>query len=147
MLTEYFAALAQRLERVRVMSGDWTRVTSDTVTKHNGITGIFLDPPYSAEKQIGAAAYCAGDNNVAHAVREWAIEHGDDPLFRIALCGYEGEHDMPGDWECVAWKAHGGYGSQGEAQGRANKHRERIWFSPHCIQADLFSGQEQEVFT
>ena len=22
----------------------------------------------------------------------------------------EGEHDLPDDWECLHWKAHGGYG-------------------------------------
>ena len=43
---------------------------------------------------------------------------GDDPLIRIALCGYEGEHDMPGSWDCVEWKARGGYGSQGENRAR-----------------------------
>ena len=49
--------------------------------------------------------------SVAHDVRKWAIEHGDDPLLRIALCGYDGEHEMPGEWECLEWKAKGGYGS------------------------------------
>jgi hypothetical protein len=52
-------------------------------------------------------------------------------MLRIALCGYEGEHDMPPTWECVAWKANGGYSSQ-NGEGNANPNRERIWFSPHC---------------
>jgi hypothetical protein len=82
---------------------------------------------------------------VADEVREWAIEHGDDPLMRIALCGYEGEHEMPEMWECFAWKAHGGYANQGNNRGLENAYRERIWFSPHCLkpnrprQLDLFS--------
>jgi len=54
------------------------------------------------------------------------------PLYRIALCGYSGEHSMPGGWIEVPWKTAGGYGSQGNGQGRANAARERIWFSPHC---------------
>lgn len=33
------------------------------------------------------------------------------PGIDIALCGYEGEHDMPTSWDCVEWKARGGYGS------------------------------------
>lgn len=45
---------------------------------------------------------------------------------------------MPESWECVAWKAHGGYGSLGEGRGRLNAGRERIWFSPHCLRATLF---------
>jgi hypothetical protein len=52
---------------------------------------------------------------------------------RIALCGYEGEHEMPDSWECVPWKARGGYSSQGENAARENTYRERIWFSPHCL--------------
>jgi len=40
---------------------------------------------------------------------------------------------MPETWECVAWKAHGGYDSQGKDY--QNKYRERIWFSPHCLKA------------
>ena len=55
---------------------------------------------------------------------------------RICLAGYDGEHAMPADWATVAWKAMGGYGSQADedGHGRANSHRERLWFSPHCIQ-------------
>jgi hypothetical protein len=72
---------------------------------------------------------------LAHQVREWAIEQGNDPLLRIALCGYEGEHKMPPSWKCVPWKTRGGYGSQSHGLGRENSHRERIWFSPHCLKA------------
>jgi hypothetical protein len=63
---------------------------------------------------------------------------GNNPLLRIALCGYEGEHDMPKEWDCVAWKAVGGYGNQSE--NNENARRERIWFSPHCISSGLFDG-------
>lgn len=64
-----------------------------------------------------------------------------NPLLRIALCGYEGEHDMPESWECVEWKARGGYGSQGTGTGRDNASRERIYFSPHCLKPmTLFGG-------
>lgn len=85
--------------------------------------------------------YAVEDLQISKSVRDWAITHGDDPLIRIALCGYEGEHQMPDSWECVAWKALGGYGSQGNGNGRANATRERIWFSPHCLrlQDNLFA--------
>jgi len=59
---------------------------------------------------------------------------------RIALCGYEGEHLMPASWECVPWKAHGGY-SRSES-GKANRARERIWFSPHCLKPEMQLFQE-----
>ena len=77
-------------------------------------------------------------------MREWAISHGDDPRLRIALCGYAGEHVMPNTWTAHAWKAMGGYGSQGDGAGRINAAKEVIWFSPHCLpaqrQADLFAA-------
>lgn len=42
------------------------------------------------------------------------------------------------DWECVAWKATGGYANRNAAN--QNARRERIWFSPACIkpEAELF---------
>ncbi len=91
----------------------------------------------------GVYAYDSGD--VAHAVRKWAIEAGEDPRARIALCGYEGEHILPASWECVPWKARGGYGNQGNNVARENSSKERIWFSPHCLRATLFSDLLGEV--
>ena len=133
-LIGYMRALQDRLRRVRVCCGDWTRVLGPSPTTHLGLTGVLLDPPYAHnERQTGLYAK---DTDVSAAVRAWAIEHGDDPLLRIALCGYEGEHIMPDTWEAVPWKAHGGYGSQGTGRGRANAERERIWFSPACIRPD-----------
>jgi site-specific DNA-adenine methylase len=133
MLTDWMRALSARLRRVRVCCGDWTRVLGPTPTIQQGITAVFLDPPYSAEAGRDNDLYAHDDTAVAHAVREWALQYGDDPRFRIALCGYEGEHVMPETWECLAWKAKGGYGLQrGDGQ-YVNKHRERVWFSPHCL--------------
>lgn len=134
-LEPYFASISERLRRVRVCYGDWERICGDTPTIHQGLTGVFLDPPYSAEAGREAVIYAEEDLHVAHRVREWAIPRGDDPRFRIALCGYEGEHDMPDSWECVVWKARGGYAKLGAGKGWENRRRERIWFSPHCLKA------------
>lgn len=124
----YMQALAARLRRVRVCCGDWRRVLTPSVTTYIGVTGVLLDPPYShAERSI---CY-SHDEDISSNVRQWALEHGDDPKLRIALCGYEGEHEMPGSWVCVRWKAGGGYGRS--ERGKGNRHRERIWFSPHCL--------------
>jgi hypothetical protein len=139
-LAGYLRSLAVRLRRVRVCCGDWSRVMGPSVTIKHGACGVFLDPPYSEESERAANLYSSDDLAVAHDVRKWAIENEDNPLLRIALCGYEGEHDMPGSWECIAWKNRGGYGSQANGRGAANAHRERIWFSPHCLrpQESLF---------
>lgn len=126
-----FDELQARLRHVRVCCGDWSRVTGDSVTWRHGLTGVLLDPPY----QDGNMEYVAGHGNVSQDVARWAIKNGDNPLLRIALCGYEGEHDMPPSWECVAWKANGGYGGQSKDHDNPNAKRERIWFSPHCLGA------------
>ena len=132
----YFETLAARLRDVRVCCGDWTRVMGDSVTiKHAGISGILLDPPYADTAERTSDLYAVDSTAIAHDVREWAIEHGTDPRLRIALCGYDGEHAMPDDWFAVDWKACGGYGAQGDGQGRANASRERVWFSPYCLGA------------
>jgi len=126
----WFGELSQRLRRVRIACGEWDRVLGDSVTVKHGTTAVLLDPPYSADEH--AVTYSAA-SDVAGAVRQWAIDNGSNWRLRIALCGYEGEHAMPSDWECVPWKARGGYGSQADGRGRENAARERIWFSPGCL--------------
>jgi DNA adenine methylase len=132
-LLAYMRALGERLRSVRVCCGDWSRVCGPSVTIKHGITGVFLDPPYADEAERTSDLYSQDSGDIAHAVREWAIEWGADPRARIALCGYEGEHAMPDSWECFRWKARGGYGSQGDNAARDNSERERIWFSPNCL--------------
>jgi hypothetical protein len=139
-ILNWFTALSDRLRNVRVCCGDWTRVLGDTPTVKQGTTAILLDPPYADTAERTGDIYVCDSASVAHAVREWALAHGDDPRLRIALCGYQGEHEMPSTWSAVPWKAHGGYGAQGDGQGKANRHRETVWFSPHCRATDLFSA-------
>jgi hypothetical protein len=133
-LADYMTALAERMRRVRVCCGDWSRVMGNTPTQVFTPAAIFLDPPYADTAKRTADIYRVDCQQVAHAVREWAIANGGNPNLRICLAGYEGEHAMPDSWECVAWKANGGYGSQSAASaGRTNANRERLWFSPHCL--------------
>jgi len=135
--------LCDRLRRVHICCGDWSRVLTPACTSGIGVTAVFLDPPYSlAERE---SALYAVDGDIAHDIARWAIEHGDDPLFRIALCGYDGEHSMPDTWTTLRWKAQGGYSRAGNSRGRDNAHRETVCFSPHCLpvlrqQPTLFEG-------
>lgn len=136
-LYEYLGELSVRLRRVRVCCGDWTRILTPSVTTYMGITSVFLDPPYKHE--LRERCY-SEDHDVSQDARAWALANGDNPDFRIALCGYEGEHEMPDTWTCVRWKAHGGYARS--ERGKANRGKERIWFSPFCLKPDqrtLFS--------
>lgn len=148
-LAAYMQALAARLRHVRICCGDWTRVMGPSVTFLHGLTGVFLDPPYSAEAGRDNELYRVEDNSVAHDCRRWCIENGANPLLRIALCGYAGEgHEelLSHGWTLEEWRANGGYGNQGDGAGRKNAKREIILFSPHCLSGraeicdDLFAN-------
>jgi hypothetical protein len=131
-ILDQFQALSERLRGVRVASGDWSRVLGESVTTNHGMTGVFLDPPYG----VGEAGYMEDSDTVSHEVRAWCLDNGANSLLRIAFCGYEGEgHDnlVERGWTVEAWKAHGGYGSQSASGENQNRHRERIWFSPACL--------------
>ncbi len=142
-LVPWFRALSARLERVRVCSGDWARVVGPSVTFKHGPTGVFLDPPYADTADRASDLYREDSLSVAHDVRKWCVENGNNPLLRIALCGYEGEHEMPDDWAVHSWSAGDGFGGQAEERTENGK-KERIWFSPACIgargQVDMFAA-------
>jgi hypothetical protein len=143
-LLKYMQDLAERLRSVRVCCGDWSRICGPSVTHYNGLTGVFLDPPYAnAERENGLYAEDCG--NVAADVTDWAMEQGHNPKMRIVVAGYEIEHtylEMAG-WTTHRWKAHGGMGAGRDGRGNVNKHRETLWFSPHCLapetQGDLLA--------
>jgi len=128
---DYFQALSARLRHVRVCCGDWSRVTGPSVTHKHGITGVFLDPPYSAKR--ARELYAKDCLRVAADAREWAIAEGDNPLMRICVAGYEGEHQFPDNWQCVKWKPRGGFDGQNRDRDNNNRDLERLWFSPHCL--------------
>ncbi len=136
-LSEWFGELANRMKNVRVGCGDWERVCGPSVTFKHGMTGVFLDPPYDLEVR-DSSCYTVDRPGIAAEVLAWCVENGQNPLLRIAICGYEGEHNTLAEehgWDCVAWKAHGGFGQQGKNTdtGKENAKKERIWFSPHCL--------------
>ena len=78
---------------MRVCCGDWSRICGPTPTVKQGLTGVLLDPPYADTAARTEQLYAVDSTVIAHDVRTWALEWGDDPRMRIALCGYEGEHE------------------------------------------------------
>ena len=129
-LHQYMRELSDRLAPVNICCGDFERVLTPSVTwKHKGDTGILLDPPYKGFE----GAY--GREPCSDRVRRWCLDNGHRKNLRIVLCGYEGEHDEleAHGWRVEAWKAVGGYGNQGDGEGRENANRERIWTSPACL--------------
>ena len=133
--------LHQRLRDVRVTCGDWGRVVKDSVTTYNGLTAVFLDPPYTK----GEMDYSAGGmgQGIADEVRAWCAENGNNPQLRIVLCGHAGEHDalLAQGWHTRTWKAGGGYARTAGAT--ANRLSETLWCSPHCVPE---RGVAQDLF-
>lgn len=145
-LVRWFRHLAARLRHVRVLNGDWSRAVTrgasinTSVRAYVGPCGVFLDPPYADTASRYEDLYRVDSLTVAHDVRAWCLEHGDDPLYRIVLAGFDGEHgDELADagWTTHAWKPQGGFGKQ--------QHRERLMASPHCIAGASASLFDQEA--
>jgi hypothetical protein len=145
-LVDWMLRLADRLRVVRVCCGHWRRVCdSHSVTTRLGVTGLFLDPPYRTKLDDGSsnrngeiyATDRAGDvDQVVDEVIGYCVERGADRQMRIAACCLEGEGyevlERHG-WQCVAWRTAGGYGNRARGKNR-NRDRERIWFSPYCLE-------------
>ena len=132
-IRNWMADLSARLRGVRVACGDWSRVCGPSVLRAGGgVCGVFLDPPYADE---GRAAVYAMETGVSRDVTAWALANSGDKSVRIVLAGYRGEHSAleAAGWHAQAWKAKGGYGSQGDGRGRKNATRETLWMSPHCV--------------
>jgi hypothetical protein len=123
---DWMHRLADRLERVRVVHGHWSRCLNNHFGGSD--TAIFLDPPYRAyERLYGASA------PVADEVEVWAR---DNAHLRIALCGHVGDYDLP-NWDAVEW-------SRGRLTygGSQTTDKECVWYSPACLprrQQDLFA--------
>lgn len=128
---EWFSALQDRTRNVRVAAGDWQRVLTESVTTRHGLTGVFLDPPYTK----GAMDYAAGGvgGDLANKVRAWCVANGGDKALRIVLCGHAGEHDslLAHGWHLRTWTARKGYAATEEAV--KNSASETLWCSLHCV--------------
>lgn len=144
----YFAQLADRLRRVRVCCGDWSRVVTRGALSYGSTVGVFLDPPYLGDVRT-ADLYSVDDHSIANDVRQWALDNGDDPRLRIVLAGYNTEHDhlIPDTWRRIRWSSSAAYATTASAARQDgnldNRHLETLWCSPHCVddaQGVLFGG-------
>ena len=122
-LPQYFAALTQRLKKVVICYGDWTRMakSAERNSRHSDCA-ILLDPPYGHGTGREKGCYVHDSPDVSAYVRRWALARAKThPRLRLALCGLDGEHKMPCTWEELPWWS------------RIGRGRERIWFSPNCL--------------
>lgn len=134
-LTSWFNLLANKFRKTRICCGDWDRICGPSPTFKIGLTGVFLDPPYS--HSMRDSGLYAVETDCSRDVLEWCKENGNNPLLRIVLAGYEGEHNELESlgWKVESWKAGGGYARQSKKKENTNRNLERLWFSPHCLNA------------
>ena len=89
---------------------------------------------------------------MAHDVRAWCLANGDNPLFRIVLAGFEGEHGsalVDAGWTEHEWFT-GGFltGGMGNVGKKHQMHRDRLWASPHCLPiVTQVTTQQATMFT
>jgi site-specific DNA-adenine methylase len=147
-LWDWFRELSERLRRVRVVCGDWNRVCGGDWQDDRGTCGIFFDPPYSDEAGRDKTIYHEESGTVAHEVREWCRKRADRKTYRIVLAGYYEEHETLLDegWTVHRWSAHGGFANKAKdrdkCRGQKNRHREALFFSPHCHASGLKRFEE-----
>lgn len=132
---DWLRRLSARLRRVRVVCGDWSRVCGGNWQDNLGVCGIFFDPPYGEKAERTNGCYAIDSLTVASDVQRWCLERGNSPNYRIVLAGYYEEHDnlLAHGWKVYRWSASGGYASLGDNRGKKNRHREALFFSPHCL--------------
>jgi DNA adenine methylase len=112
----WLGEIATRMERVRVVHGEWSRCLNN----HYGgtDTAIFFDPPYDDYEGLYRVSPVAQD------VASWCEENAG---LRIALCGHRGDYQLDG-WTVVEWER-----KRLTYSGGKTKAEEAIWFSPACL--------------
>ena len=108
----------------------------------SGTCGMFFDPPYNPKTcNRDPKIYTEESANAADEVREWCRARGDRKTYRIVLAGYYDEHKSLEDdgWTVHRWSAHGGFANRGkgDSRGKVNRHKEALFFSPHCHSSGL----------
>jgi DNA adenine methylase len=108
--TQWQADIVERIKRVEVLCGDWSRCVTHA-TMGLGLKrdiGIFLDPPYGT----GDVPYDDNTGNVSKDVWEWSIENGNNPRIRIVVAGYDDGRKLPEGWGIIERSEQGGYGAR-----------------------------------
>jgi site-specific DNA-adenine methylase len=140
-LYSWFRELSERLRRVRVVCGDWSRICGGDWQDDRGTCGIFMDPPYGEAAGRDAKIYHEDSLEVAGEVQDWVLQRGERRSYRIVLAGYIEEHQtlLDQNWSVYRWSTNGGYANRGkgEGPGSENRHREALFFSPHCFSSGL----------
>lgn len=138
--------LQVRLRHVQFLCTDWESVVADSVITGSNkfrTVGILVDPPYISDDREKDIYGEFDDDSVAEKSYRWCIETaGRLPQVRIAYCTYEGHFPCPEGWSTYRWRTQGGMGNMSKRennQGRINKARELVYFSPGCLEGEQLS--------
>jgi len=142
-VVRWFEFLSARLRHVRILNGDWKRLTTNSTTKilsvrgkKGAACGVFLDPPYDGTSD---GLYAGGGDTVAADVHAWCERNGGDEKLRIALAGLGDYHDslLSLGWRKVPIVRKGflsgGMSNTRGAGNNGNMKAEALWLSPHCL--------------
>jgi hypothetical protein len=133
MTDEKIKEVAARLASVVLLAGDWEEGWRRSCTPailnrfHRGV-GVFLDPPYSGDRQAGLYVE---DAHLNQRITEWAL---DLPAHvRVVIAGYDHEYPslLGAGWELVPWKAPKGYANpKMRKDGNERRHTEALYVRP-----------------
>lgn len=136
----HLSCLQQRLKSAMGFVGGWDRVVkSKTQTTDRGRTGVFLDPPYRGTEDYyaGFSDEMPSRSSIADDVDDWALAHGDNEDFRIAVCGYEENFQkdeyLKRRWYLNKYKARIGMRSGNKDSDMRKEIVEITAFSPYCL--------------
>jgi len=114
----------------------------ETVNDANGYVCNLWRALQADPDQVAHYADWPALENDLHARHWWLINRREHLRSRR-----EGDPDFydakAAGWSALRWKATGGYGGQRKASMNTNKHREVVWFSPHCLRS---SAEELPLF-
>ena len=120
---------------------------ADVVWKALGQPKHYIEPFFGSgavllnRPDYNPKIYTEESATVANDVREWCRKRGELKTYRIVLAGYYEEHAslISDGWTVHRWSAHGGFANRGKgkSQGEVNRHKEALFFSPHCYSEGL----------
>lgn len=143
--SERINAMARRLRHAMILCGDWKQGShTPSILRQN--CGVFLDPPYGGGSGRKMGIYNQDSATVAKECLDFCKKYGT--IAKIALCGYDGEHNILEDmgWGVYKWTASSGLSNLATKTqtGKENRNKERIWFSPVC---NKVTSEEKELFS
>ena len=141
-LSDWFAALAQRLARVVVLNRGWESAVAPALLMHTPTSakppvGTFMDPPYlmaNRQKDLYKSDIAKTSDDTAAASYRWAVEHGE--TYRIAFCCHENDFPVPDGWRFET----NTFGGINKPERRASS-RDMVMFSPACVGGEDTVGQ------